>query len=115
MKNNLIAALITLLVIALFILGAFAIKLERRSMMVDSIADCYEENTQCGIHNILEEVAYEDVNLEWTEWYIAENFDNLIQPEKGLEIVSYLKSLSMAERTKLLSEGYDLYVRRNMP
>ena len=103
--------------IAFIAVQAWAILDERHPNYVNDIADCYTAQGQCGIHPIIEDSEYEDPTLVMVEGWLEQNTFNLNESdrEKGLLIVRHLKELSYDERAELISDAYDLYLRRNLP
>lgn len=114
--KTLVIALI-IAIISFIAMSIWAIKDDLQHNYTSDIAGCYTSQDQCGLHLIIEDSEYEDPTLDLVEGWLETNRQNLTEAdrEKGLAIVKHLKSLSYDERSELLSEAYDLYLRRNLP
>jgi len=106
-----------LIVILIYVAAALNSKVSEENQIISLIADCYEEQDQCGLHNIIEESEYEDGSIQLVMGWLENNTHNLHEDErqKGIRVVTYLQACSYDDRSEILSKAFEIYRRRELP
>lgn len=104
---------IAIILSTLAIIGVLLPMAEAEQQIINEIANCLEKTTQCGLHNIIDELEIEDASIKLAIESLQQGNLQISDEDKdkGLRVAKYLLNQPMDTRERIIQKATSQYRR----